>query len=99
PGVDISAKSGSPVRVIHDGLVFRTIPMAGYGDVVFVKHGKYITAYGNLSRIQVRENTLVRAGEVIGLSGDKDSTKGEILFFMIRESNQYLNPEEWIKLR
>lgn len=99
PGVDISAKSSSPVKVVHDGLVFRTIPMTGYGDVVFVKHGRFITAYGNLSQIQVRENSFVRAGEVIGLSGNKDSAKGETLFFMIRESNAYLNPEEWIKTR
>lgn len=97
PGVDIAAKSGSPVRVVHDGLVFRTIPMTGYGDVVFVKHGRYITAYGNLSKIQVRENSFVKSGEIIGLSGDKDSAKGETLFFMIRESTNYLNPEDWIK--
>jgi septal ring factor EnvC (AmiA/AmiB activator) len=99
PGIDIAAKANSPVRVVHDGLVFRTIPMTGYGDVVFVKHGRFITAYGNLSKIQVQENSFVRAGEIIGLSGDKDSTKGEILFFMIRESNTYLNPEDWIKSR
>lgn len=99
PGVDIATKAGTPVRVVHDGLVFRTIPMAGYGDVVFVKHGKYITAYGNLSRIQVRENSFVRAGEIIGRSGDKNAPKGETLFFMIRESKSYLNPAEWIKSR
>lgn len=99
PGIDIAAKANSPVRVVHDGLVFRTIPITGYGDVVFVKHGRFITAYGNLSKIQVQENSYVRAGEIIGLSGNQNSTKGEILFFMIRETNTYLNPEDWIKSR
>ena len=99
PGIDIATKANSPVRVVHDGLVFRTIPITGYGDVVFVKHGRFITAYGNLSKIQVQENSFVRAGEIIGLSGDQNSTKGETLFFMIRETNTYLNPEDWIKSR
>ena len=96
PGVEIATEARSPVRVVHDGYVFEIQSLPGFGTVVFVKHGRYITAYGNLSEIRVRRNTYLRAGDVIGLSGDDNSLKGRALFFMVREGNQNLDPEQWI---
>lgn len=97
PGVDISAEPRSPVHVIAEGYVFAVRPLPGFGDLVFVNHGRFKTVYGNLSEVSVRKNTYVEAGDVIGLSGDKDSAKGETVFFMIRENNKDLNPAAWLK--
>lgn len=96
-GIEIVTQPGEEVRVVHDGQVFAVQPITGYGDVVFVSHGKYKTAYGNLSRVVVRRNTILEKGDLVGYSGDQYSTRGEAVFFMLRSGSQNLDPEHWLK--
>lgn len=77
PGINIVADPGSEVRVVADGYVFAIRPIPGYGDVVFVKHGTYYTAYGNLSQVNVQQSSILRAGQMIGRSGTDASILGE----------------------
>lgn len=98
-GIEIVTSSQEPVRVIHDGYVVAVQPITGYGDVVVVKHGRFFTAYGNLSQIMVRKKTILSEGDIIGLSGDEDSTRGESVFFMVRENNTNVDPEDWLRKR
>ncbi|HEX6983399.1 MAG TPA: peptidoglycan DD-metalloendopeptidase family protein [Balneolaceae bacterium] len=95
-GIEIVADPGTPIHVVHDGYVVNILPFRGYGDVVVVKHGRFMTAYGNLSEILVRKNQVLQQGDVIGLSGDQNSVMGESLFFLIRENNNNLDPEKWL---
>lgn len=97
-GIEIVTDAAAPVSVVHDGFVIDVRPVPGYGDVVFVKHGRFITAYGNLSEIQTQENAVLAKGETIGLSGVPESTRGESVFFLIRENNQTLDPEDWLRM-
>ncbi len=99
PGINIVADAGSDVRVVADGYVFAIRPLPGYGNVVFVKHGSYYTAYGNLSEINVQNSSTLRAGTIIGKSGTQASELGEVLFFMVRKNNTYLNPEDWLSAK
>jgi septal ring factor EnvC (AmiA/AmiB activator) len=96
-GVDISAIPRSTVRVVSDGYVSGVQPLQGYGDLVFVNHGNFITGYGNLSEIYVRRNQVLRQGDVIGRSGDQNSVRGSILFFLVRDGNQMADPERWLQ--
>lgn len=96
PGIEIVTDAQERVRVVQDGYVIAIEPLPGYGDVILVKHGKFITAYGNLSKIMVTKNEILNKGDIVGLSGDKDSTKGESLFFLIRKNNKNLDPEHWL---
>mgnify|MGYP001336608286 CR=1 FL=1 len=96
-GIDISALAASPVRVVSDGYVYAVQPLQGYGDMIFVNHGSYITAYGNLSDIYVRRNQVLQSGDVIGLSGNEDSIRGSVLYFVVREGSQIVNPESWLQ--
>ncbi|WP_158551382.1 murein hydrolase activator EnvC [Rhodohalobacter sp. SW132] len=97
PGVDIAASPRSNVRAVSDGFVFEIVPVSDFGDVVLIKHGSYYTAYGNLSNIYVRRNQVVNQNDVIGLSGDEDNIRGEVLLFMVREGNEFVNPENWLQ--
>ncbi|MEX0894374.1 MAG: peptidoglycan DD-metalloendopeptidase family protein, partial [Balneolaceae bacterium] len=83
-GVEIAVPSESQVRAVHDGYVFAVQPLPGYGDMVMVSHGRYKTVYGNLSDIFVSRGNILRQGDIIGLSGNEDSIRGEVLFFLIR---------------
>ncbi len=96
PGIDIVTDPASPVRVVSDGYVFRIQPLPGYGDVVFVKHGSYYTAYGNLSRIDVEVGSVLKRGQQLGLSGTEQSELGEVVFFLVRRGNENLNPQNWL---
>lgn len=97
PGVEISAPPGSPVRSVGDGVVFGVQPITGYGDVILVNHGRYKTAYGNLSRVLAGKGQVVRAGETIGRSGTRESTRGEVILFVVRDGNQNVDPEQWLR--
>lgn len=97
PGVDIATQPRSTVRAVSDGYVFEVVPFPDFGEVVLVKHGTYYTAYGNLSSIYARKNQLVEQGDVIGLSGDEDNLRGEVLFFLVREGSEFVDPERWLQ--
>ncbi len=95
-GIEIVTEQRSPVRVVHNGYVVDVLPLTGYGDVVLVSHGKYITVYGNLSQVLTQKGAILTKGDVVGLSGDENSPKGTSVFFMVRESNTNLDPENWL---
>ncbi len=97
PGVDIAATPESSVRVVSDGYVYGIQPLQGFGEVIFVNHGHYKTAYGNLSDIYVRRNQVLSEGDVIGRSGNENSIRGEVVFFLVREGNQFVDPENWLQ--
>lgn len=97
PGIEINAPARSTVKVVENGYVMGTQNIPPYGDSVLVHHGGYYTVYGNMSEIYVRRNQTLSSGDVIGLSGDGDSLMGEVLFFVVREGTQFVNPEEWLQ--
>ncbi len=99
PGIEILVEPRSEVKAVHDGYVFAVQPIPGFGNCIFVKHGRYITVYGNMTDISAGRNRFVQKGEVIGRSGDEDSLRGTSLFFMIRDHNTNLDPEVWISSR
>jgi len=97
PGVDIATSPRSTVRAVSDGYIFEIVPFPDFGEVVLVKHGTFYTAYGNLSSIYARRNQVVQQGDVLGLSGDEDNIRGEVLFFLVREGSQFVDPERWLQ--
>lgn len=96
-GIEIVTEPHSPVKAVASGYVFAVQPMTGYGTVVFISHGKYLTAYGNLSQITVQKNSILEAGDIVGYSGDKKSARGSTVFFMMRGGDDNLDPEVWLK--
>lgn len=96
-GIEIVTEPRSPVKVVAPGQVFAIQPITGYGTVVFVSHGTYKTAYGNLSQITVQKNSILKAGDIIGYSGDKRSALGSTVFFMLRGGDKNLDPEDWLR--
>lgn len=95
-GINIVADPASQVKVVSDGYVSQIAPINGFGDVVFVKHGSYYTAYGNLSRIDVQKNQILNSGDRIGLSGVAQSPLGENVLFVVRYKD-YQNPLNWLQ--
>lgn len=92
-GVDYSAPTGTPVRVVGDGIVDVAGRQNGYGNVVQVQHANgRSTLYAHLSRIDVRQGQRVEQGQSIGAVGATGWATGPHLHFEFRVNGQFQDP-------
>lgn len=96
-GVDFASDAGYRVYAVADGFVIDVKNSAnGYGKTITLSHvidGKhYYTFYAHLSDVKVGFSQTVKAGDVIGLTGDSGNAKGMLtvekgghLHFEVRE--------------
>jgi septal ring factor EnvC (AmiA/AmiB activator) len=96
-GITISLPVGATVKSVADGEVSAVFDVDGHPAVV-VRHGKYFTAYSNLSSVQVSKGTEVHAGTVIGKADNGQSGDGEV-GFSVSNGSGFLNPESWLRAR
>lgn len=77
PGIDIRAYQGSQVKAAEAGYVGR-VQFNGkkYAYVMIVHDNGFATVYGHLNRIIVAQDTYVKKGQVIGLSGGSPGSNG-----------------------
>ncbi|MDE6153678.1 MAG: peptidoglycan DD-metalloendopeptidase family protein, partial [Muribaculaceae bacterium] len=45
PGIDIEASQGAPVHAVFNGEVSQIFKLAGYNNVIVLRHGDYVTVY------------------------------------------------------
>ncbi len=99
-GTDIPLKVGDPVCAAFDGkvrVVKTTRQSGGYGNLVVIRHSSGLeTYYGHLSSHAVKENDLVKAGDVIGYGGSTGRSTGPHLHFETRFMGQAFDPERLI---
>ena len=93
PGIDITAKSTTPVQSVFDGLVTTITFISGYGTTVIIDHDNgYFTVFTHLENLLISENMLVKEGQELGFVSNNN-----IIHFEIWGNNQKLNPTKWIK--
>lgn len=97
PGLTFETDPGASVKSIFEGEVNAIFDVDG-STTVLIKHGKYFTAYGNLSSASVSKGQKINAGQTIGKASTNEDGNGEIEFVLMQE-NKNLNPEPWIKRR
>lgn len=97
-GVEIALALGTAVKSVADGSISYAGDIGGE-QVVFVRHGKYFTSYSHLSSINVSVGQEVKAGSVLGKSGNGLDGEGAVLFMVNNEKGTPLNPESWLKPR
>ena len=85
----VSILDGTVIKVSEDDLL---------GNIVEIEHtNKIISVYQSVSEVAVKENQVVKQGEVIAKSGESNlnlSLKKHLLFELIVNSN-IVNPEEY----
>lgn len=92
-GVDYGAPTGTPVRVVGDGVVDFSGVQNGYGNVIHVRHsGERVTVYAHLSRIDVNRGERVSQGQLIGAVGATGWATGPHLHFEFREKGVHVDP-------
>jgi murein DD-endopeptidase MepM/ murein hydrolase activator NlpD len=92
-GLDLAVPIGSDVRASGGGIAKETGNDPAYGLYVLVTHpNNYETMYGHLSRILVVRGDPVRAGQVIGLSGNTGRSTAPHLHFEVRRNGSSVDP-------
>ena len=92
-GVDYAAPTGTPVRVVGDGVVEFAGWQGGYGNVVHVRHGgDRLTVYAHLSRVDVRKGQRLAQGQHLGAVGATGWATGPHLHFEFRVNGVHQDP-------
>lgn len=101
-GLDIHLTKVTPVVAAFNGKVrYAKFNKGGYGNLVIIRHLNGLeTYYAHLSQIDVSENQLVQAGDVIGLGGNTGAEwSGPHLHFEVRYHDFAFNPETMFSMK
>ncbi|QEM80832.1 peptidoglycan DD-metalloendopeptidase family protein [Halomonas binhaiensis] len=96
-GIDIGGQKGQPVKAAGPGIVvYAGSGVRGYGNLILLKHNnEYLSAYAHNDSLNVKENDVVDAGQVIATMGDTDSEDVR-LHFEIRKDGQSQDPTKYL---
>jgi len=95
-GIDIAAKTGTPIYATGNGKVVRQDYESGYGNRVIINHGYgYKTQYAHMSKIYVRVGDTIHRGMQIGLVGNTGRSTGPHLHYEVMYYNKAINPNEY----
>jgi murein DD-endopeptidase MepM/ murein hydrolase activator NlpD len=96
-GLDLSASTGTPVRVTADGVVAHTGWNGRYGKLVIVDHGNGVqTYYAHLSEYLVVPGQDVRQGQTVALSGGTGRVTSPHLHYEVRLGGNPVNPYRYL---
>jgi lipoprotein NlpD len=96
-GINIAGRRGDSVKSTANGkVVYAGDALRGYGQLVIVKHNDdYLSAYAHNDSILVKEQQLVKAGQVIAKMGDTDAER-VMLHFEVRFRGKSVNPMKYL---
>lgn len=94
-GIDWAIPQGTPVSASAVGRVtVARHDATGYGMHVRISHdGGWLTIYAHLSQLMVQVGETVRAGQVIGKSGNTGNSTGPHLHFEVRHNGYAVDPQ------
>ncbi|MDQ6746707.1 MAG: M23 family metallopeptidase [Candidatus Dormibacteraeota bacterium] len=103
-GLDIIGPENSPVHAAADGVVLLATSskdaqwnLIGYGNYVVVAHPNgFVTLYGHMNSLAVKEGQLVHQGEIVGQEGSTGLSTGPHVHFEIRHNNEWQDPAPYL---
>ena len=96
-GLDISAVTGTDIKVVADGTVISAGYSGSYGYLVKVDHGNGVeTWYAHTSKMYVKKGDTVKAGDVIAAVGSTGNSTGPHLHLEIRVNGETVDPQNYL---
>lgn len=93
-GIDIDLIKGDNVHTLFTGIVRYARYKYRNGNLVVVRHLNGLeTAYSHLSKILVKPNDTVYAGDILGKGGATGNARGSHLHLTINYKGIYIHPE------
>ena len=96
-GIDLKANY-EDVHAVLDGIITEAgWDSKGGGNYIKIKHfNRFETSYLHLSEIYYKVGEKVRAGFIIGKSGNTGNSTGPHLHFAVKEFGQSINPYHFL---
>lgn len=94
-GIDLGAKSGTPIYAVLDGTVVYSGVQGSYGNVVVIEHPDFVmTVYAHNEKNLVSVNDVVKKGQQIATVGSTGNAQGSHLHFEYRLKGKAINPRK-----
>lgn len=90
-GIDLHARSDK-VFAMMQGRVIAVGQDKVSGKYVTLRHGDFTVSYCHLSRVSASKGQTVKAGDVVGITGNTGRSTGEHLHITIRHKGEYVDP-------
>ncbi|MBI2059845.1 MAG: M23 family metallopeptidase [Nitrospirae bacterium] len=98
-GVDLRARSGTPINAVSEGTVALVDRFLLEGNVVILDHGGGLhSLYAHLSRVDVKEGQAVTRGQALGLAGRTGHARGAHLHMGVRLMGARIDPMSLLRL-
>jgi murein DD-endopeptidase MepM/ murein hydrolase activator NlpD len=92
-GTDFLSGSGTPIKAPNAGKIVAARDLYFSGNTVIIDHGQQVySMLAHLSRIDVREDESVEAGQIVGLVGATGRVTGPHLHWALRVSGARVDP-------
>ncbi|MFI3278843.1 MAG: LysM peptidoglycan-binding domain-containing protein [Rikenellaceae bacterium] len=92
-GIDIKAYTGDNLYAVFDGTVRLAKYCSGYGYCVVIRHHNGLeTLYAHASKLMVKPNDHVKAGDVVALAGNTGRSTGSHLHYEVRMLGHVIDP-------
>ncbi|MFP6871763.1 MAG: M23 family metallopeptidase [Nitrospinota bacterium] len=96
-GIDIVARSGTPIMAPADGLVIKSKRERGYGNVLEIRHMQgIVTRYAHMKKNLVRAGMRVKRGDIMAQVGSTGRSTGPHLHYEVRLNGVAVNPMIYI---
>lgn len=93
PGIDIGVPPGTPVIATHSGqVIFTGWNEIGYGYLVILQSGPFITYYAHNTSFNVVEGQYVGRGSILAWSGSTGNSSGPHIHYETRINDLPLDP-------
>lgn len=99
-GIDLRAKTGTPVYATADGVIEWAAyhKSSGLGNLVIISHNfGFTTFFGHLDRFTVKMGDFVRKGDLVAYSGNTGLSSGPHLHYEVRHLQRRLDPEPFMQ--
>ena len=93
-GIKIAASRGAPVRAAASGrIAYAGTEVPLLGGLILIEHaGGWISAYGHLDRVAVRNGDVVESGAIIAAAGESGQAREPQLHFELRQNRRPVDP-------
>lgn len=96
-GLDVAARTGTPIYATADGMVSQSETAPGYGKLVVIDHGYgYKTYYAHNSKNFVKVGQRVKRGDKIAAVGNTGSSTGSHVHYEVRLNGVPVNPKKFL---
>ncbi|RCW42611.1 M23 family metallopeptidase [Paenibacillus prosopidis] len=98
-GIELAGTSEEQVVAAETGRVLQLTDQDESGSTIVIQHANHrVTVYGKLGQTEVQVNDWVEAGDPIGKLLKSEGMEPSLLYFAVKQNDQYIDPVDVIPI-